>query len=107
MGKILKACLFGGIFFTTVHLAATESVDNETIIESSLMQSEAWSQPEFGEPVEVDREMASVEGLAAPKEVQPWEYLQVQSVIPHTDGMSKSWYEQKVLREIDREDEAL
>lgn len=108
MGSIIRKSLFCSVFFISFFTGAEDVMSSdEAIIEPSMMVLEAWSQPDFISPEQAMREVASEsEAPAVVSEHQPWQYLGVQSLIPHTEALSKSWYERKVLREIEQEDQA-
>lgn len=96
--------------FSYINLVwANDDYADEAIIDPAYMVMETWSQPDFAEPVEANAEDRGVASQVAPDEEElerhPWEYLEVQTTLPHTEPLSRRWYERKVLREMQREEQ--
>lgn len=84
------------LFTILMSLAVTASASESAIIDPQLMNQDTWSEPVFGNPNEVSRDVASAKG--APVEVGPSQYVDIRKVIPSSEpSLPRSWVEHKIL----------
>lgn len=73
------------------------------LIDPLLMNKETWSEPVFGAPGEVSKEITrgtASQNEAVKVEIAPTQYLEIRKNIPHSEpSLPKAWVEYKILKE--------